>query len=198
MRRATEEGLTLLEVVIALMLFAMISVFLLSGHSQAADATLRAEIDRNMAELLGIRLNLIALQPDEYEDGDSGEFPQSGASERLVDEAEIFGDRYRGYRWEVEMQEMIGTGASGPVSVADSEPKNLLFAEEGVVSEDSEDEEVSVEASEVDQMLFIRVTVYPPGYEEVTDPEEVERALQPRSAWTAIYQPTEEVEGEPR
>ena len=189
-----ERGLTLLEVVIALMLFAMISVFLLSGHGQAADATLRAQIERELAELLSLRINLIALQHEEYEDGDTGEFPHSGASDRLIDEQEIFGDLYLGYTWEVEMEEMIGTGATGPVSVGDSEQKNLLFAEEGAVAQGSDDEDVNVEQDEVDQMLFIRVTVYPPGYDRSIPIEEQETALRPRSAWTAIHLPPEEDE----
>ena len=136
--KRSSRGLTLLEVVIALMLFAMISVFLLSGHSQAADATLRAQVEREMAELLSLRINLIALEHEEYEDGDSGGFPYSGASDRLVDEQDIFGDHYLGYTWEVQMEETIGTGAAGPVSVDDSDPKNLIFEEEGAASDASE------------------------------------------------------------
>ena len=92
-----ERGLTLLEVVIALLLFAMVSVMLLSGHARASDAVLRATVDREIAELLAFRLSIIALQPEEYEDGDMGDFPSSGASTRLVDEDKLFGDRYPGY-----------------------------------------------------------------------------------------------------
>ncbi len=189
-----ERGLTLLEVVIALMLFSMISVFLLAGHGQAADATLRAQIERELAELLSLRINLIALQHEEYEDGDTGEFPHSGSSDKLVDEQEIFGDLYLGYTWEVQMEEMIGTGATGPVSVGDSDQKSLLFAEEGAVAEGSDDEDVDVKPDDVDQMLFIRVTVYPPEYDRSIPIEEQDNALRPRSAWTAIHLPLEEDE----
>ena len=189
-----QRGLTLLEVVIALMLFAMISVFLLSGHAQASQATLRAQIDREMAELLSLRINLIALQHEEYEDGDSGEFPHSGASDRLIDEEEVFGKRYRGYTWEVSMEEMIGTGATGPVTVDDGEQRNLLFAEEGTVAEGSDEDDVEVKGEEVDQMIFIRVTVYPPGYDTSIPVEDQDAAQRPRSAWTAIHLPPEEEE----
>ena len=192
MRRGI-RGLTLLEVVIALMLFSMISVFLLSGHSQAADSTLRAQIEREMAELLSFRLNMIALNHEDYEDGDSGSFPHSGASDRLADEEEVFGDRYAGYIWEVEMSEAIGTGATGAVSVDESEPRNLLFVEEGGAGDPDEDE-AQVGADEVDQMLFIRVTIYPPEYEPSQSLEETDAALRPRSAWTAIHLPREELE----
>jgi len=139
-RSRKQRGLTLLEVVIALMLFAMISVFLLSGHAQATDATLRAQVEREMAELLSLRINLIALQHEDYEDGDSGGFPYSGASDRLVDEQDVFGDLYLGYTWEVSMERTIGTGATGPVSVDDGEQRNLLFAEEGAVAEGDHNE----------------------------------------------------------
>lgn len=186
-RSRKQRGLTLLEVVIALMLFAMISVFLLSGHAQATDATLRAQVEREMAELLSLRINLIALQHEDYEDGDSGGFPYSGASDRLVDEQDVFGDLYLGYTWEVSMERTIGTGATGPVSVDDGEQRNLLFAEEGAAAEGAGDEEVYVGAEEVDQMMFIRVTVYPPGYDASIPLEEQATALRPRSAWTAIH-----------
>ena len=194
-----ERGLTLLEVVIALMLFAMISVFLLSGHAKAAEATLRAEIERAMAELLSFRLNMVALEHKEYEDGDEGTFPHLGAGDRLVDEEEIFRDRFAGYTWRVEMSETIGTGATGPVSVDDSDPRSLLFEEEGGGGETAgEGEEAQATAEEVDQMLFIRVTVYPPGYDLSLPEEEAAQAPQPRSAWTAIHLPREEIEGSNR
>ena len=47
---SSQAGLTLLEVVIALLLFAMMAVFLLSGHARAADAVLRMQVEREMAE----------------------------------------------------------------------------------------------------------------------------------------------------
>ena len=191
-RGGKQRGLTLLEVVIALMLFAMISVFLLSGHSQASEATLRAELDRAMAELVSLRINLVALQPEEYEDGDSGDFPYAGASTRLIDEEEVFGDRYLGYTWELQMEELIGSGATGPVSVDDSDPKGLLFAEEGAVAETSAEDEVNVKADEVDEMIFIRVIVYPPEYDRSIPPDEQDVLVKPRSAWTAIRKPPEE------
>ena len=185
-----QRGLTLLEVVIALLLFAMISVMLVSGHGRAADATLRAEIQREIAELATFRINMVALQPDEYEDGDTGGFPAEGVSSRLVDEEEVFGSLYAGYTWEVEKLPTIGAGATGAVSIDGSEPRNLLFDEEGSASTD-EEEEPEVESGDVDTMLFIRVTVYPPGYEEMME-EDQDLAIRPRSVWTAIHLPEEE------
>jgi hypothetical protein len=186
-----ESGLTLLEVVIALLLFATMSVFLLGGQSEASEAVLRAEIERDMAELLSLRINLVALEWEDYEDGDTGEFPASGASERLVDEGEVFGDRFEGYTWALELEETIGSGATGPARVDDSEPRSLLFTEEGTSAEGTDEEEISVESAAVDRLLFIRVTVYPPGYEEV-GPDEEDFVLRPRSAWTAIRLPVDE------
>jgi len=69
------RGLTLLEVVIALLLFSVMSTVLLSGQGTAARAIERAEVMRAMAELIGFRLNMVTLQPDDYQDGDEGEFP---------------------------------------------------------------------------------------------------------------------------
>jgi len=187
-----ERGLTLLEVVIALLLFSMMSMFMLSGLSDAADSTLRAKIQRDMAELLSLRLNLVALHHKDYDSGDEGGFPASGTSTTLVDEEDIFGDRFAGYTWRVELEETVASGASGPVVVGDGDSKGMLFAEEGVAVQDAGAEDVQVEADAVDQMLFIRVTVFPPGYEEAASQEEEERALQPRSAWTAIHLPADE------
>jgi prepilin-type N-terminal cleavage/methylation domain-containing protein len=195
--RSTERGLTLLEVVIALMLFAMMSTLLLVGQGQAADSILRAKIERQMAELVSFRINMVALHLDDYEDGDTGEFPASGASSRLVDEEELFTDErlYGGYTWLVEIEEAIGAGAGQAVRIEDSEPKGLLFSEEGgAAPEGEEEEEPNVEPDEVDRMLFIRVTVFPPGYEEAADPEDEDTILRPRSAWTAVYLPPEKEE----
>jgi len=192
-RTARARGLTLLEVVIALMLFALMSVMLLGGLSNAADASLRAQIERNMAELLQLRMQLVTLQPKEYEDGDEGGFPAAGASTRLIDENEVLGDRYAGYTWRVEMVETIGSGAATAVAVDGSEPRNLLFQEEGGAAGENTDEDTGeVTSEDVDQLLFIRVTVYPPDYEEVS-PDEEDTAIRPHSAWTAIFVPPEEV-----
>ena len=189
-----ERGLTLLEVVIALLLFAMMSVFLLGGLSDASDSTRRAKIQRDMAELLAFRLNIVALHYKDYDSGDEGEFPASGSSNRLVDEEEIFGTHFAGYTGRVEMEETVGTGATGPVIVGDGDTKGLLFQEEGAGTVDNVEEDVNVEEDEVDQMLFIRVTVFPPGYEEGLSPEEEDRAARPHSAWTAILLPADEAE----
>ncbi len=80
------------------------------------------------------------------------------------------------------------------MSVYDGEQRRLLFAEEGTVAEGAEDEEVDVDAQDVDRMIFIRVTVYPPGYDASIPIEERATALRPRSAWTAIHLPPEEDE----
>ncbi|NJN14770.1 MAG: type II secretion system protein [Planctomycetes bacterium] len=182
------RGLTLLEVVIALLLFAMISVMLLSGQSGAARAAERAQVARDMSELLALRLNLIALQPDDYESGEQGWFPATGKSSRILDEEKVFGERYEGYRWEVQIEETIGSGTTQTASIGGSEPRNLLFAEEGSATEATESAEV--EPEEVDRLLLIQVTIYPPGYEESHAGEE--GWLQPRMVWTAIPLPEEE------
>ena len=145
-----------------------------------------------MAELLAFRINMVALQPEEYEDGDTGRFPADGVSTRLVDEEEVFGTLYEGYTWELEMMPTIGAGATSAVSVGGSEPRNLLFDEEGSASPE-EDEEPEVEAGDVDSMLYIRVTIYPPDYEEEPAQDE-ETAIRPRSAWTAVHWVEEEAE----
>ena len=68
-----------------------------------------------------------------------------------------------------------------------------LFGEEGGgAPADGKEDAAVVQAEEIDRMLFIQVTVYPPGY----DPAETEDdALQPRSAWTAVFFPPDEEEG---
>jgi hypothetical protein len=172
------------------------SMFLLSGHARATDLVLRAEIEREMAELLRLRVDLVALEYEDYRDGpEAGEFP-SRVSTRILDEEKVLGDRYAGYRWELELREVIGAGAGGTVEIEGGETHELLFPAEGVSGADETGQEEIVQADQVDRMLFIRVTVYPPGYEEigyVQDGEE-RSPIRPRSAWTAITLPPDEDE----
>jgi len=192
-----ERGLTLLEVVIALLLFAMMSTMLLSGQATSSDEVLRAEIQRDMAELLRLRLDLVALEYEAYRNGQTeGEFP-AHVSTRILDEEKVLGDRYAGYTWSVEMKEVVGAGSTGRVEVEGGDALDVLFAEEGGGTEAQDEEEAGtpVQADEVDKMLFIRVTVYPPNYEESVSQEEADRVLMPHSAWTAIYLPPDDTEG---
>lgn len=192
-RRTAESGLTLLEVVIALLLFSLMTMFLLSGHARAADAVMRAEIERDMAELLRLRIDLVALEHEEYRSGSGeGEFP-ANVSTRIVDEEKILGDRFAAYRWEVIITETIGAGATGTVEVEGGESHNLLFAEEGSAAEDADVEDATVQPEEVDKMIFIQVTVYPPRWAEMSE-EERQGEVRPRTAWTAVHLPPEEGE----
>lgn len=190
-----ESGLTLLEVVIALLLFAMIAIFLLEGHSRAADAVLRMQVEREMAELLRLRLDLASLEHEEYREGTTeGTFPAT-VSRRIVDEEKVLGARYSGYRWEVTISAALGAGASGKVEVQDDRTYEPLFGEEGSVAtgaEGEEDEASVMQAEDIDRMLLIEVTVYPPGYDPL---EAGENGLQPRSAWTAVYLPPDQETG---
>ncbi|MEM8886007.1 MAG: type II secretion system protein [Planctomycetota bacterium] len=181
--------MTLIEVVIALLLFALMSTVLLIGQATAVRSIEKSDAMRDMSELLGFRLQMVLLQLSEYEDGDTGEFPASGISKRLIDEEDVFDDRYEGYTWEVSILETVGAGASGSVSIEGEDPASSLFAEEGGATGDdfSDDDVEEVEADSVDRMLMITVTVYPPGWEEA-DAED-EDAIQPRSVWTAVKVP---------
>ncbi len=193
-RPPSSRGLTLLEVVIALLLFAMIAIFLLEGHGRAADAVLRMQVEREMAELLRLRLDLAALEHEEYREGTTeGTFPAT-VSTRIVDEEKVLGDRFPGYRWEVTITPMLGGGtASGTVEVQDDRKYEPIFGEEGGAGATDEKEDASVvQPEDIDRMLFIQVTVYPPGYDPAaTEPG----ALQPRSAWTAVFFPPDEESG---
>jgi len=191
-----EKGLTLLEVVIALLLFAMIAIFLLDGHARAADAVLRMQIEREMAELLRLRVDLASLEHEEYREGTTdGAFP-ADVSTRIVDEEKVLGDRFPGYRWEVTITPMLGAGnTTGTVEVRDDRTYEPLFAEESGVAPtaDGQEEDASVvETEDIDRMLFIQVTVFPPGYDPGDTDDE---AFQPRSAWTAVFLPPDEEEG---
>ena len=187
-RRA--RGLTLLEVVIALLLFALMSTVLLTGQGTAARSIEKAAVMRDMAELISYRLNMVVLQPNDYEDGDQGEFPAQGKSTRLVDEVDVFGDRYEGYSWEVTIAETIGAGASSSVSIDGEDPRQALFdSEGGGGGDEAGEEDEEVEADAVDRMLLITVTVYPPGWQD--SDRDLRDAIKPRSAWTAIHLPNE-------
>lgn len=194
--RSAERGLTLLEVVLALLLFAMIAIFLLEGHARAADAVLRMQVEREMAELLRLRLDLAALETEEYREGTTeGTFPAT-VSTRIIDEEKVLGDRYAGYRWQVTITPMLGaSGTSGKVQVEDDRTYEPLFAEEGGTptgTEAEEEDAATVQAEEIDRMLYIEVTIFPPGYDPGSTDDD---ALQPRSGWTAVYLPPDEEEG---
>jgi len=72
------------------------------------------------------------------------------------------------------------------------QPAHEGFEEEGTAPADDSNQETDVESDSVDEMLFIRVTVYPPGYDEYASEEDQDLALRARSAWTAIPLPDEE------
>jgi type II secretory pathway pseudopilin PulG len=191
--RPGERGLTLLEVVIALLLFALMSMLLLSGQARASEAVLRAEIEREMAELLRLRIDLVMLEYEKYREGSSeGGFP-GNVSNHIVDEEELLAgwQGIEGYRWEVVITETLGAGAQGNVEVEGGDTYEPLFAEEAGSSAEEDTEADVVQPEEIDRMLFIHVTVYPPGYDDQSD-DDRDLALQPRSAWTAIHLPNEE------
>jgi type II secretory pathway pseudopilin PulG len=197
-RPRREHGLTLLEVVIALLLFAMIAIFLLEGHSRASDAVMRMQVEREMAELLRLRLDLATLEHDEYREGTTeGTFPGT-VSHRLIDEEKVLGDRYPGYRWEVTITPTLGAGATSTVEVQDDRTYEPLFAEEGETAgttdqgtDRKKEDAAVVQPDDIDRMLYVQVTIYPPGYDPGSMDED---ALQPRSAWTAIYLPPDEAD----
>ena len=193
------RGLTLLEVVVALLLFAMMATMMLESQSTAVTATYKAELETTMAYLLSFRLSMVQLLPEDYDDQEEGTFPASGKSTRFFDEDKIFADqtRYRGYAWEVVKQETVGAGSDSLVNV-DGTELDPLFPEEGGTTGSGEpiptDEVPDKEPKDVDRMIFIKVTIYPPGYDPNADPEEVK--VPPRTAWTAIpVAPAEEEEG---
>ena len=199
-----EAGLTLLEVIVSLMLFSLMSTLLLGSQGAAADAALNAQIERDIAFLLPFRLNAVALDPEEYEQDEIiGQFPASGVSSRLIDEEELFGTSYEGYSWKVERKEVVGAGSSGTIQVGGNVTE-MLFPEEAGLGLPPEEEDQpaaaesgdyeEVDADAVDMMLFIKVTVYPPGFDPNDMLEEEGRAGGPRSAWTAIILPKEETE----
>ncbi len=187
------RGLTLLEVVLALLLFSLITMFMLSGQADAAEAVSQAEVERDMAELLRLRLDLVTLEFEKYRDGaEGGEFP-ANISTTLFDEQKELEGRYEGYTWEVEIKEVVGAGAEGNVEIEGGETHEVLFSEEGTGSDTddpSEDAEMR-QPGDVDLMLFIRVTIYPPSYEELPE-DEMTAAMRPRSAWTAVHLPPDE------
>ncbi|MGQ0614649.1 MAG: type II secretion system protein [Planctomycetaceae bacterium] len=191
-KSGADSGMTLLEVVIALMLFALMCALLLGGQGQAAESILKAETERSLAYLLPLRLNLIALQPEDYKDGEEGGFPAVGKSSRLLDEEKVFGDRFKDYRWRVEIIEAVGAGQTSPVRVEGRDAIAPLFGEESAAAARPEDRSANditdVKPEDVDRIRFIRVTVYPPGYEEGENPDDP-GVVQPRAAWTGVAIP---------
>jgi type II secretory pathway pseudopilin PulG len=186
---ARVRGLTLLEVVVALLLFAMMATMMLESQSTAVTATYKAELETTMAYLLSFRLSMVQLLPEDYDDQEEGTFPASGKSTRFFDEDKIFADkkRYRGYAWEVVKQETVGAGSDSLVNV-DGTELDPLFPEEGGTTASGDsipiDDVPEKEPKDVDRMILIKVTIYPPGYDATAEPDEVR--IPPRSAWTAI------------
>lgn len=188
-----ERGLTLLEVVVALLLFSLMAMLLLSGQSAASDSLLKARTERQIAYLLPLRLNLVALDPEAYEDGEEGAFP-SDIENRFFDESKVFGPECDGFRWRVEKAETIGAGSDGAAKIPGGDSLDMLFSEETQTPEDEGEEAPEVEAASLDRMWFLRVTVYPPGWNESLSEEEKQALPKPRSVWTAIPIPATEEE----
>ena len=96
---------------------------------------------------------------------------------------------------------MLGAGASGKVEVKGDRTYEPLFGEEGAASTgtttgNGEKEDAAVvQPEEIDRMLFVQVTVYPPGYDASEAETEPDDAIQPRSAWTAVYVPPDQEDG---
>ena len=63
------------------------------------------------------------------------------------------------------------------------------------MTEEDDEDATSVQAEEVDRMIFILVTVYPPRYDELSEEEREDAGMRARSAWTAVHLPPEESEG---
>ena len=102
--RRGEEGLVLLEVLVALVIFATVVLAWARATDSAIEAAARANQERTLRMLAARKLAEVRAKPADYEEGGEGGF------EEEVD----FGDEnpYLDYRWTVESTTVVAAGYS--------------------------------------------------------------------------------------
>jgi prepilin-type N-terminal cleavage/methylation domain-containing protein len=157
-------GFTLLELVAAITLFALIIVYVLADREDSLRMSADARIIQTVQYLAGAKIDEIRHDPDAYSESEGGDF------EELENDWQKFTD----YTWELQIERVVVVGKS------DDGDATYLFPDD--------EEEVAPEAAEGRKLttrLLRRLTLtvrYEPGGEDRTDLDVIIRTFLPPSA----------------
>jgi general secretion pathway protein I len=113
-RASGTGGFTLLELVLALTIFALIVVNVLADREKSIRIAGEAEVMQTVRYLAQSKIDEIRHDPSQYGDSDSGDFTD--------DDLQTDWQRYDFYTWSVEIERMVAVGTA-----ADDQDATYLF-----------------------------------------------------------------------
>jgi prepilin-type N-terminal cleavage/methylation domain-containing protein len=160
---AAEAGFTLLELVVAITLFAFIIVQVLADREDSIEMSGRAKIIQTVRYLALAKIDEIRYDPERFGEGDSGDFTDLDPDSPT----------YEDYTWEVEIKKVVvvGTGEDSGDSYLfeDDQDADPVTDSDGNPVEPRSVRRMSLlvnyaPAGEVQPDLSIKVVTYlPPG-----------------------------------
>ncbi len=137
-----EDGFVLLEVLVALVIFATIVLAYARATDDALEATSRANADRTLRMLSSRKLAEVRAKPAEFKEGGEGGFD---------DESDAGAENpFQDYRWEVQAQEVVAAGTSG------EEAAEFLFPRD---AESTSPQDLEAGGKAPDPVLLLRLTL---------------------------------------
>jgi len=95
-------GFTLLELVVAITLFAFIIVHVLADREDSIKMSGEAKVIQTVRFLALAKIDEVRYDPERFGEGDSGDFTEFDPDEPV----------YENYTWEVEIKKVVAVGAS--------------------------------------------------------------------------------------
>jgi len=165
-RRGAQEGFTLLELVIAITLFAFIIVQVLADREKSIAMSGEARIIQTVRYLAASKIDEVRYDPERYGESDSGDFTDLDPDEPT----------YADYSWDLEIKKVVAVGTS------EDSDTNYMFEDDEDVEPATDSEGNPLEpryvrkvtltvnyapGGEVRPELSIRIVTYiPPGPED--------------------------------
>jgi len=168
-RGVAEAGFTLLELVVAITIFAFIIVQVLADREESIAMSGRARVIQTVRLLALAKIDEVRYDPERYGEGDSGDFTDLYPDERF----------YENFTWDLEIKKVVAVGSgedsgdsylfeddedADPLSDADGNPVEPRYVRKMTLT-------VSyAPKGEVQPDLSIQVITYlPPGPEDEED-----------------------------
>jgi len=163
---SSDRGFTLLELVVAITLFAFIIVQVLADREDSIEMSGNAKVIQTVRYLAQSKIDEIRYDPERYGDGDSGDFADLDPDDRALED----------YLWEVEIKRVVAVGTSedsgddylfeddedaDPIEGADGNPVEPRYVRRLMLTVQYAPQ------GDVQADLSIRIVTYlPPGPEE--------------------------------
>jgi len=164
-----EGGFTLLELVVAITLFAFIIVQVLADREDSIAMSGEAKVIQTVRYLALSKIDEVRYDPERFGEGDSGDFTDLDPDERS----------YEDYTWDLEIKKVVAVGASEDSGESylfeDDEDTDPVTDSEGNPVEPRYVRKMILTVSyaprgEVQADLSIRIVTYlPPGPEDEED-----------------------------